>query len=128
MRFAALPASIGLVLACLPTCFAADAPDSHAAEFFEKNVRPVLADHCLSCHGAEKPRGGLRLDSKAAFLKGADDGPIVVPGDPDKSNLIHAVRRDGDYKMPPPPRAQLPPESIEALTTWVKMGAPGRTA
>ena len=124
MRFAALPASIGLVLACLPTCFAADAPDSHAAEFFEKNVRPVLADHCLSCHGAEKPRGGLRLDSKAAFLKGADDGPIVVPGDPDKSNLIHAVRRDGDYKMPPPPRAQLPPESIEALTTWVKMGAP----
>ncbi len=75
MRFAALPASIGLVLACLPTCFAADAPDSHAAEFFEKNVRPVLADHCLSCHGAEKPRGGLRLDSKAAFLKGADDGP-----------------------------------------------------
>ena len=124
MKSAALPTSIGIVLACLPPCFAADAPDSHAAEFFEKSVRPVLADNCVSCHGAEKPRGGLRLDSKTALLKGADTGPVVVAGDPDKSSLIHAVRQDGDYKMPPPPRAQLPPEAVEALATWVKMGAP----
>ncbi len=61
---------------------------------------------------------------KPAFLKGADAGPVVVPGDPDKSDLVHAVRQDGDHKMPPAPRSKLPPEAVEALATWVKMGAP----
>ena len=124
MRFAALPATIGLALALLSPCRAAEAPDSHAAEFFEKNVRPVLADNCISCHGPNKTRGGLRLDSKAGLLKGADNGPVVVPGDPDKSSLIHAVRQDGDTKMPPAPREKLAPEAVEALTEWVKIGAP----
>src|SRR5437588_9742778 len=78
MRLAALPAGAGLLLALLAPCRAADAPDSHAAEFFEKSVRPVLAESCVTCHGPEKQRGGLRLDSKAALLKGADVGPVVV--------------------------------------------------
>jgi cytochrome c553 len=124
MNFAALTAGIGLVFALPSLDLAADAPDSRGAEFFEKNVRPVLADNCLTCHGPDKTRGGLRLDTKAGFLKGADAGPIVAPGDPDKSSLIHAVRQDGDVKMPPSPRQPLPPEAVETLTTWVKMGAP----
>ncbi|HVS34373.1 MAG TPA: PSD1 and planctomycete cytochrome C domain-containing protein [Gemmataceae bacterium] len=124
MRLAAFPASVGMVLCLLSSGLAADVPDSHGAEFFEKSVRPVLAEHCVACHGPEKQRGGLRLDSKAALMKGADVGPVIVAGDPDKSKLVHAVRQDGEHKMPPPPRPQLAPEAVEALTTWVKMGAP----
>jgi hypothetical protein len=93
-----------------------------AAEFFEKNVRPLLATHCVSCHGTRRQSGGLRLDSRAALNKGGDDGPVVVPGDPAHSLLVRAVRRDGDMKMPP--RDRLPPGAVEALTTWVRMGAP----
>ncbi len=124
MRFAAFPAGAGLVLVLLSPCLAADAPDSRAAEFFETRVRPVLAENCVSCHGPNKPRGGLRLDTRAGLLKGADAGPVVVAGDPDKSNLVHAVRQDIEHKMPPSPRPQLPAESVEALATWVKLGAP----
>jgi mono/diheme cytochrome c family protein len=124
MRSAVLHTGIGLALAVLSPCQAADAPDSRGAEFFERSVRPVLAENCVGCHGSDKQRGGLRLDSKAALLKGADVGPVVVPGDPDKSRLVHAVRQDGDHNMPPSPRQPLPPESVEALATWVKIGAP----
>lgn len=50
--------------------------------FFEKNVRPVLAEHCFSCHGAEKAKSGLRLDSREAVLRGTDAGKVVIAGDP----------------------------------------------
>ena len=129
MRFAAIPAGAGLFLVLLSPCLAADAPDSRGAEFFEKNVRPLLAENCISCHGPDKTRGGLRLDTKAGFLKGADAVPVVVPGDPDKSTLIHAVRQDIDHKMPPPPRPQLPPDAVAAADGLGEDGAPrGRTA
>src|SRR4051812_15458632 len=69
-------------------------PGHHAAtpeqiEFFEKKVRPVLAEHCYRCHSADakKLKGGLRLDSRGAVLQGGDTGPAVVPGEPDKSRL-----------------------------------------
>jgi hypothetical protein len=98
-------------------------------EFFEARVRPVLAEHCWSCHGPAKQRTGLRLDSRAALLRGGDHGPAVVPGDPDNSLLVKAVRRAGDVKMPP--KTPLPSAAVEALAAWVKMGAPwpqGRAA
>ncbi len=101
---------------------ASSRPDPQALEFFEKKVRPLLADHCFSCHGPERPKAGLRLDSRAGLLKGRGDGPVVVPGDPDKSALIQAIRYDGDIKMPP--RAKLPDDAIQTLTAWIKMGAP----
>src|SRR5829696_1259048 len=99
----------GLSLAFLVADFcaegvAANGPDSTGIEFFEKQVRPVLVDHCYSCHSeaAEKLKGGLLLDTKAGVLKGGDSGPAIVPGDPDKSLLIKAVRyTDKDLKMPP---------------------------
>jgi mono/diheme cytochrome c family protein len=104
------------------TARADDRPAPQAAEFFESKVRPVLAENCFSCHGPEKQKGDLRLDSRAALLKGAGGEPVVVPGDPDKSILVKAVRHDGDTKMPP--KKKLPDPAIEALAAWVKMGAP----
>jgi hypothetical protein len=92
------------------------------ADFFEKRVRPVLAEHCYSCHGDKKQRAGLRLDSQAAALKGSDDGPVIVPGQPARSSLIRAIRQEGDVKMPP--KGKLPQGMVEDLTAWIKMGAP----
>ena len=87
----------------------------------EVKVRPVLADNCLECHGAEKHKGGLRLDVRAAMLKGGDTGPAVVPGKPDDSPLIEAIRYEGEVQMPP--KKKLKAEEIAALTDWVKRGA-----
>jgi mono/diheme cytochrome c family protein len=98
------------------------ADDRQAGEFFESKVRPILAESCFSCHGPDKQKGGLRLDSRAALLRGAGGDPVVVPGDPDKSPLVKAIRHEGDTKMPP--KTQLPAPAIEALTAWVKMGVP----
>jgi mono/diheme cytochrome c family protein len=95
-----------------------------AAEFFEKRVRPILAERCFSCHGPDKQKGGLRLDSAADLAKGSVNGPVVAPGDPAKSPLVAAVGYAGDTKMPPPPRPKLSAEAVDALTAWVKMGAP----
>src|SRR5437016_1828300 len=91
-------------------------------EFFEAKIRPLLAENCFQCHGDKKQKGGLRLDSRAALLKGGDDGPVVIPGQPDNSRLIMAVRHQGDLKMPP--KQKLSSQAIDALTLWVKTGAP----
>jgi mono/diheme cytochrome c family protein len=90
-------------------------------EFFETKIRPVLADNCLECHGAEKYKGGLRLDVRAAMLKGGDSGPAIVPGKPGESPLIEAIRYEGEVQMPP--KKKLKSEEIAALTDWVKQGA-----
>jgi len=90
-------------------------------EFFEARVRPVLADNCLECHGAEKHKGGLRLDVRDAMLKGGDTGPVVVPGKPDLSPLIAAIRYEGDVQMPP--KKKLKDDEITVLTDWIKRGA-----
>ncbi|MCS6863875.1 MAG: PSD1 and planctomycete cytochrome C domain-containing protein [Gemmata sp.] len=110
-----------LLVALSPT-HAADSPaQSELSEFFEKKIRPLFAEHCYSCHGPQKQNAGLRLDTAAGIKAGADDGPVIVPGEPAKSRLIRSVRREGDYAMPP--KKPLPPEAIELLTTWVKNGA-----
>ncbi len=107
---------------------AGDVPPDHGKldpaleEFFEAKVRPVLADNCLECHGAEKSKGGLRLDARTAMLKGGDTGPVVVPGKPAESALIDAIRYEGDGQMPP--KGKLKDAEIAALTEWVKRGAP----
>src|SRR5688572_8224364 len=93
------------------------------AEFFEKKVRPVLAEQCYKCHGPEKQKADLRVDSREALLKGADTGPVLIPGDPSKSLLIKSIRHEGDNPMPEK-APKMPAEQIEALTEWVKLGAP----
>lgn len=89
--------------------------------FFEAKVRPLLAENCHACHGAKKQRGGLRLDSRAALLHGGDSGPAVVPGHPEKSLLIRAVRHtDPNLRMPE--KGKLPDRAIAVLEEWVRRG------
>ena len=96
--------------------------DREAKRFFEEKVRPLLAKNCHRCHGEKKQEGGLRLDSLASVLAGNESGPAIVPGKPEKSNLVAAVRHDGEIRMPP--KKKLPPGEIEVLVRWVEMGAP----
>jgi hypothetical protein len=98
-------------------------PDPAQVEFFEKQVRPLLAKSCYECHGPTKKRGGLRLDSRAALLAGGDSGPALVPGQPDKSRLVQAVHYDNET-LRMPPKGKLPEKQVAVLTAWVKMGAP----
>ncbi len=98
--------------------FAAD-PMDH----FESKVRPLLVKHCQKCHGPEKQRGGLRLDTKAAWQAGGDSGAAIVPGKPDESLIIKAIR-NSDPKMRMPPSEKLADHEIAALVEWVKAGAP----
>ncbi len=107
------------VAACL--LFAAPSPATDS-EQFEKKVRPLLLTHCVGCHGPEKQKGGLRLDSRAAVLTGGDTGPAAKPGNAAASLLVQAVRYDGDTKMPP--KGKLTADEIEDLSKWVAAGAP----
>lgn len=115
-------------LPALLVCFSVRAAEPTPAQlqFFENRIRPVLAENCYKCHSdqAEKVKGGLLLDSRDGLLKGGDTGPAIVPGDPDHSLLIKAVRyTDPDLQMPPK-GPQLPASTIADLVSWVKMGAP----
>lgn len=94
-------------------------------EFFENRVRPILVEHCYSCHSgkAAKLKAGLRLDSRKAILDGGDSGPAFEPGKPENSRLIEAIEyKNVDLQMPP--KGRLPAAAIEDLRTWVKRGAP----
>ncbi|HEY1169977.1 MAG TPA: PSD1 and planctomycete cytochrome C domain-containing protein [Verrucomicrobiae bacterium] len=117
----------GAVLVGVSSMQAAD--DAKGIEFFENKVRPLLVDRCFECHSATKKiKGGLSLDSKEAILKGGDTGASIVPGNPDKSLLIKAVRYH-DENMQMPPKKKLEDQQIKDLEAWVKMGAPDpRTA
>jgi len=99
-------------------------PDSSAqsGEFFEAKVRPLLVTNCYDCH-TDLRSGGLRLDSREAMLKGGRSGPAIVPGDPDKSLLIEAVRQTND-KLKMPKNGHLKPEEIDTLAQWIRAGAP----
>ncbi|MBM4071468.1 MAG: DUF1553 domain-containing protein [Planctomycetes bacterium] len=102
-----------------------DEASAEALEFFEKKVRPVLAEHCYRCHSEQtkRPKGGLRLDSLDALLKGGDNGPALLPSKPDKSRLLEAVTyRNVDLQMPP--KGKLPDSVIADLAQWIKLGAP----
>ncbi|MBC7965797.1 MAG: DUF1549 domain-containing protein [Fuerstia sp.] len=93
-----------------------------AIEHFVNNVRPLLEAKCVSCHGAEKREGGLRLDSAAAAARGGELGPAVVPGDADGSLLVKAITfLDPDLQMPP--KQKLSDKEITILTEWVNSGA-----
>ena len=98
--------------------------DQAELHFFNNQVLPVLQNHCLSCHShdAGKMKGGLTLDSKSGWQTGGDSGPAVVPGDPDKSLLITAVRYTDPF-LEMPPKKKLKAEEIAILEEWVKRGA-----
>ncbi len=116
-----------IALLCLSACrsvVAEDmAPTPEQLEFFEAKVRPLLIEHCFECHsnGAKKLRGGLKLDSRAALLKGGDSGPAIVVGKPDESALIQSVRWQS-FEMPP--SRKLREDQIAVLSKWIQIGAP----
>ena len=91
-------------------------------DYFEREVRPILVDACHKCHGPNKQESDLRLDSWEAVLRGGVSGAAVVPGMPEKSLLVAAIRHVGDIKMPP--QAKLTEAQIAAVAHWVKLGAP----
>ena len=105
-----------------------DARTSEQRDFFEKKIRPVLADKCYKCHSekSEKIKGGLVLDTREGIRRGGDNGPAVVPGDLKESLLIEAVRyASKDFAMPPKKEGgKLPDEVIRDFEKWVQMGAP----
>ncbi|HEV7405263.1 MAG TPA: DUF1553 domain-containing protein [Chthoniobacteraceae bacterium] len=96
--------------------------------FFEKNIRPVLADKCYQCHAAdaEKIKGGLVLDTREGIRRGGENGPAVVPGNLKASLLIEAIHYDNKDSAMPPKKAggKLSDEVIRDFEKWVQMGAP----
>jgi hypothetical protein len=100
------------------------APAGGGVEYFEKQIKPVLAERCYECHSVgKKVKGKLLLDSKEGLLKGGASGPAVVPGNIEKSLLITAIRYSHeDLQMPP--KEPLTKAQVAAFEQWVKMGAP----
>ncbi len=90
-------------------------------EFFESQVRPLLVEQCQKCHGAEKQKGGLRLDSREGVLLGGENGPAITPGQAETSLLMTAVKYTGDTQMPPD--GKLSEAQIAVLQKWISMGA-----
>jgi hypothetical protein len=108
------------VLCALFSLHPTEEPDSDS---FEEKVRPLLVERCFPCHSrATKQKGGLLLDSRQSILKGGDSGPAVVPGDPEKSLLIRAVRYNDELKMPP--KGKLPDAAAADLIAWIRRGLP----
>ena len=95
--------------------------------FFEARVRPVLVEKCYGCHGADKQKGGLRLDSRDALRTGGDSGPAIVPGKPDESRLVRAIRH-ADKSLKMPPDKKLPAEQVADLERWVAQGVEAEPA
>ncbi|MDB5384692.1 MAG: hypothetical protein JWM11_338 [Planctomycetaceae bacterium] len=96
--------------------------EAENGEFFEKQIRPLLIEKCLSCHDEKKHESGLRMTSRDALLKGGDTGPAIVPGKLDESLIIRAVEYLDDLKMPP--KQKLGDTDIAKLKRWVSLGAP----
>jgi hypothetical protein len=105
--------------------FAATQLNREESDFFEKEIRPLLEERCLECHSQKsgKTKGDLSLDSRESLLRGGESGPAAVPGNPENSRIIIAVRRhDTDLQMPP--KNPLTAPQVAALTEWVRRGLP----
>lgn len=116
---------VGFLLVAGATCHAEDSrPTAEQVRFFETRIRPLLAERCFSCHGPDKQRSDLRLDTAEGIRRGgASDTPLIDPGRPEASLLLRAVRHEGDApKMPP--KSKLSDREITDLTIWVKAGTP----
>ena len=91
---------------------------------YASQIKPILVKNCISCHGVEKQKGGLRLDAGASIIKGGNSGPILIPGKSNESKIIHAVEgKDPETRMPPVPKALISKEQATLIATWVDQGA-----
>lgn len=115
-----------IVLLVASSAFGADGRAIPIAELehFERKIRPLLVEHCHSCHSskAKTIHGGLSLDSEAALARGGDSGSAIEPAKLSQSLLLEVVEYDGDIQMPP--KGKLSASEIAEFTTWVKHGAP----
>src|SRR3954470_24465710 len=110
-------ALVALLAAC-PWASAEAPPD------FDRDVRPILEQHCFKCHGPDKAKAGLRLDQKPSALKGGESGtPAVVPGNLLKSHLLKVVTTDDPEQAMPPKGERLKPAEVATLAKWVETGA-----
>ena len=117
---ALLPACIALAVAA-GWCTASRAePAGDGIELFERKIRPVLEQRCVSCHGSLKHKAGLRLDYRDGILHGGESGPAIVPGKPDESVLIQALRHE---TVEMPPDGKLTDGIIDDFVEWVRRGA-----
>ena len=94
-----------------------------AAVDYARDVKPMLAKHCVSCHGAARPRGGLRLDTAQAAIKGGKAGPAVIAGNASESPLIEAVLGEGTGERMPLKRPPLSAIEVATLRSWIDQGA-----
>jgi len=122
-----LPCILFLSLVALMsiTARAAEPASKEGLDLFEKEIRPVLAKYCYECHSAQanKIKGKLLLDTHQGTVKGGENGAVLVPGDPEASRLITAIRwTDPDLQMPP--KQKLSDQQVAKFEQWVKMGAP----
>src|SRR6516165_6420615 len=115
----------GLPLACFLAIPSAGRGDEPARVVdYAADIKPILARHCTSCHGAEKQKSGLRLDLAGAIRKGGDSGPAIEPGKSGESLLIQAITgAEGVAAMPPKGEPPLSNDEISLLKTWVDQGA-----
>ena len=123
-----LPLVLGGILCCIfglvQAAGAGKVDISPAArEFFERNIRPALADNCFVCHSADLAQGELRLDSPDGWEKGGKSGPAIIPGDPEASLLIRAIRHEGPGLPMPLGGEKLSTELIDVFERWVRLGA-----
>jgi mono/diheme cytochrome c family protein len=109
-----LPASVGAVAPPGPSIGAAD---------YLRDVKPILAKHCVTCHGPDKQRASLRLDSATALRQGGNSGPVVVPGKSAESLLVKAILCAEGVKAMPPKGPRLTPVEIATLRAWIDAGA-----
>ena len=93
----ALTVTIGVLWSC-GACFGESDPQS--SDWFEEHIRPVLAKHCVQCHGENKQESNLRLDTLEFVLAGGDSGPAITKGEPQESLLIEAIKYES-FEMPP---------------------------
>ncbi len=113
----------GLALAAVAAAQASE-PSATQLEFFESKVRPLLVTHCYECHsaGARKLKGGLRLDTRADFLRGGESGALLDAAEPARGRLLEALHYEGDPRMPP--AGKLDAAALLVFEQWVRLGAP----
>lgn len=115
-------AAIGLACLVTQTLAAAEGVSQADTEFFEKHIRPVLAQQCFECHsGTIQAKGGLRLDIGLGLRLGGQRGETIIPGNPEDSLLIKALKQTGQLKMPPGDK--LSDEEIGYFEEWIRNGA-----
>jgi hypothetical protein len=116
-----LALAFGFWLLVRPAFAATPEPPPEQVKFFEEKVRPILAENCYKCHGSDHQKGKLRLDLRELALAGGESGEVIVPGKPDRSLLVEAVKWES---LEMPPTGKLSDHQIATLTEWIKLGAP----